>query len=58
MEKKMENDMETGCIMGILGLNWGYTGIMENIMEATIVFMGHIGIMENIMEATIQWKLL
>ena len=39
MEKKMENEMETGII---LGLYWGYVGIMEKKMETTI--MGYIGL--------------
>ena len=30
MEKKMENEMETGII---LGLYWDYIGIMENKMD-------------------------
>ena len=35
MEKKMENEMETREYMG---LYWGYIGIMEKKMEATIVY--------------------
>ena len=34
MEKKMENDMETGII---LGLYWGNIGVRENQMETTIM---------------------
>ena len=40
MEKKMENEMESGIIRfigGILGLYWGYIGIMEKKMETTIM---------------------
>ena len=33
-------------------IQWGHIGIMENKMEATIVYWGYIGIMENKMEAT------
>ena len=40
-----------------IGLYWGYIGIMENEMEATLlkwgIYWGYIGIMENEMEATI-----
>ena len=39
MEKKMENEMETGIIgfIGcIIGLYWVYIGIMEKKMETTI----------------------
>ena len=46
----MENEMETGII---LGLYWGNIGIMENQMETTIVYWGFIGRMEKNMEATI-----
>ena len=38
MEKKMENEMETGIILGVI--YWGNTGIMENQMETTIVYWG------------------
>ena len=40
MEKKMENQMETGTtgfIWGILGLYKGYIGILENKLETTLV---------------------
>ena len=41
MEKKIENEMETReyrpvSFGGLLGLYWGYIGIMEKRMEATI----------------------
>ena len=47
MEKNMDNEMETGII---LGLYWGYMGIMEKKMETTIVYWGNIG--------KTKWKLL
>ena len=37
----------------ILGLCWGYIGIMEKKMETTIVYWDYIGIMENKMDTTI-----
>ena len=36
--KEMENEMETGIV---LGLYWGYIGIMEKKMETTIVYWGY-----------------
>ena len=45
MEKKMENEMETRII---IGLYWGYIGIMENKMETT----GIIGILISGLEFT------
>ena len=48
MEKKMENEMETGIIMVyIQGLYRGNIGIMEKKMETTIILGGNIGIKEN-----------
>ena len=48
MEKKMENEMETGIIgfIGcIIGLYWGYVGIMEKKMERTrILGLGFRGL--------------
>ena len=36
MEKKMENEMEIREYIGVmLGLCWGYMGIMEKKMETT-----------------------
>ena len=37
---------------------WGYIGIMEKKMEATIVYWGYIGIMEKKMETTIVYWIL
>ena len=37
----------------LLGLYWGYNGVMEKKMEATMVYWGFIGIMENKLETTI-----
>ena len=42
MEKKMET---TGIIGILLGLYWGYNGVMEKKMEATMVYWGYNGIM-------------
>ena len=42
-----------GYLRVILGLYWGYIGIMENQMETTIVYWWFIGIMEKKKEATI-----
>ena len=39
MEKNMENEMETGIVGSIgviVGLYWGYIGIMEKKMETTV----------------------
>ena len=36
MEKKMETEMETGFMVRILGLYWGFILIMEKKMETTI----------------------
>ena len=49
LEKKMENEMETGVIIGymwgyvgvILGLYWVYIGIMEKKTETTGSNMGN-----------------
>ena len=58
MEKKMENEMESG--LGFRGLGFrglelcgGYMGIMEKKMETTIAYWGNLGIMDRKMEATI-----
>ena len=37
----------------MLGLYWGYIGIMENKMGTTIVDRGYVGIMEKKMEGAI-----
>ena len=40
----------------ILGLHWGYIGIMEKKMETILIlglYWGCIGIMENTMETTV-----
>ena len=42
-----------GYLRVILGLYWGYIGVMENKMEAIVVYWGYRGIMENRMETTI-----
>ena len=53
MEHDMENDMETGIyrIVILLGSYRSYIGIMENKMEAAIVYWCSIGRMES-------WKLI
>ena len=53
MEHAMENDMETGIckIVILLGSYRSYIGIMENEMEAAIVYWCNIGRME-------RWKLI
>ena len=41
----------------MLGFYWGYIGIMEKKMEATVVYWGYLGIMEKKMEAAvIYWR--
>ena len=59
MEKKMENEMETGILLGVI--YWGNIGIMEKKMETTIVYCGYIRvegyyppIMENQMEKNME----
>ena len=37
MEKKVENEMETGIIYGVY---WGYIGVMEKKVETTIQGLG------------------
>ena len=43
IEKNMENEMETGIVGSIgviVGLYWGYIGIMEKKMETTVLGLG------------------
>ena len=39
----------------VIGLYWGYIGIMEKKIETTIVYWGYIGIMEKKMETTMAY---
>ena len=43
MEKKMENEMEAGIIMGNLRVILGLYGIMEKKMETTMSYRDYIG---------------
>ena len=40
MEKKMEHEMETGIILGVI--YWGYIGILEKKIETTVQYLGVI----------------
>ena len=40
-----------GYIGHVLGLYWGYVGIMEKQMETALVYWVYVGIME------VRWKL-
>ena len=39
-----DNGKENGNYCSILGLCWGYIGIMEKKMETTVVYWGYIGV--------------